>query len=93
MVVRRDGVSLTVLGLVVLGVALVWWRHFYASALGSRIAPPIECLYQTSGPCSVVGTVASLGGLTPYEPMLFWVGALMLGAGLILIFRPRGANR
>jgi GYF domain 2 len=68
-------------GLAIAG-AFVWWLVFYTSvsnALGGSNPPPIsgsfKCLFFTSGECAMISAVAQLAGYTPYQPIVFWLGA------------------
>jgi hypothetical protein len=87
MTLWRVGDTLIFLGLLAMAGAYAWWEHFYtqvARFLGAQGPLPLECLYQTSGPCSLVAAVAAWAGVSPYEPTLFWAGAFAFGAGLII---------
>jgi hypothetical protein len=76
--------TLIFLGLLAMAAAYLWWFDFYTRVLGSQHPLPLECLYQTSGPCSVVTTVVAWAGVTSYEPILFWGGAVAFGGGLFM---------
>ena len=86
---RNLGSTLIVLGVVgVLG-AIAWWQEFYgqvAHFLGTKAPPPIECLYQNAGPCSLVASVAAWGGVMPYDPKLIWGAGGLIVLGTVLWF-------
>lgn len=71
-------------------VALLWWAYFYEQVVrgltGGRgsLTDALSCLYSSGGPCGFVSGMAQLGGATPYSPVVFWVGAVLLGIGIIL---------
>jgi len=78
--VFQVGVTLTAL-------AIAWWAWFYyqiAQGVGGRLMDALSCLYSTGGPCGFVSGFASLGGYTPYSPIIFWLGLATLGAGIVL---------
>lgn len=75
-------------GLVTVG-ALVWWVYFYSQVikeLGGDFGDAAQCLYSSGGGCGFVSGLAQMGGATPYNPIVFWVGVILLGVGLILKF-------
>lgn len=78
---------LLVLGGLLTIVALSWWAYFYgrvAKELGGNLADAFGCLYSSSGPCGFVSGFAQMGGVTPYNPAIFWIGTAFLGIGVIL---------
>ena len=69
--------------------ALLWWLNFYGQItreLGGTIGEAFSCLYSSGGECGFVIELAQLGGFTPYNPISFWVGVVLLGIGIILKF-------
>ena len=87
---RSLGLALMRLSVVGALAAAVWWDWFYtevARALGSTAPLPVECLYQTAGPCSFVSTLAAWGGKTPYNPDLLYaaLGSLLLGFSIFMV--------
>jgi len=73
-------------GLVTLA-AFIWWAYFYGQVtkeMGGNMGDAIGCLYSSSGPCGFVSGLAQFGGVTPYNPVVFWIGVVMLGIGIIL---------
>ena len=70
-------------------VAVVWWGFTYgqmAIDLGSSFDKALSCLYTSGGMCGLASGFSKLGGGTPYEPMLFWAGVVLLLVGLVLGF-------
>lgn len=68
--------------------SVIWWQNFYAQVnqlLGHKGSPPpLECLYQLTGPCRLISNVAKFFGTGAYDPRLLWLSgfALVLG-GLV----------
>ncbi len=86
---RRLGLLLITGGGVLVVAAVAWWLHFYAPLaqdLNVDLGRALRCLYSTSGACGLVTGVAQLGGKTPYEPMLLWIGLGALAAGILIRF-------
>ena len=77
-------------GLAGLGAAVLWWLIFYSMVLkqvggrNDKLSDFFGCLFVDSGPCTIVKTVAKFGGYYPYEPMLFWVAAVVAGIGFVM---------
>jgi hypothetical protein len=70
-------------GLVTVG-SVIWWASFYGQVtkeVGGNLGDFFQCLYTSGGPCGFVVGIAP-----PYNPTLFWIGAIMLGVGIILQF-------
>jgi hypothetical protein len=102
---KKLGNALTVIGALVLVIAIAWWLYFYnslakdfARLTGSKpdagVSDAFSCLYSSSGACALVSGVAALAGRTPYEPMLFWFGLAAVVLGLLIRFtaKPGGAT-
>lgn len=86
---RSPSSTLTGVGVIGVIASIVWWQEFYrqvSQALGAKGPLPIECLYQTVGPCSVVTTLAAWGGVMPYNPELFWASVVAIALGTVLWF-------
>jgi len=76
-------------GVVVTMVAVVWWGLTYgqmAVDLGTGFNKALTCLFASGGMCGFTGSLSALGGGTPYEPLVFWLGVALLAAGLVLGF-------
>jgi hypothetical protein len=54
--------------------------------IGGSLGDFVQCLFTSSGECSFVNFLAGLAGVTPYNPILFWIGIIMLGTGAIIRF-------
>ncbi len=75
------------IGVAVTVVAFVWWAYFYGQVtkeMGGNLGDAFGCFYSSGGPCGFISGLAQLAGMTPYNPVVFWVGAVMLGIGIIL---------
>lgn len=76
-------------GIVVTLLAIVWWGFTYgqmAMDMGAGFDKAMNCLYSSGGLCGMASSFSKLGGGTPYEPLVFWAGVLLLIAGLVLGF-------
>lgn len=85
------------LGGAILAVAVVWWFVFYSEVVnelgrGKGWDEAFVCLYSSSGECAFISGLAKFGGATPYEPIVFWVGVIILGIGLLLKFTQKKEN-
>ena len=81
-------------GLITVG-ALLWWLYFYSQVvkeLGCDFGQAVPCLYSSGGGCGFVSGLAQLGGATPYNPIVFWVGIVLFGVGIILKFSLKKEN-
>jgi len=84
---RKLSGSMLSLGVLAVAVALIWWAHFYSQVsreLGGDLKGYLGCIYSTSGACGFVSGLASFVEVTPYSPILFWVGAVLLITGLLI---------
>jgi hypothetical protein len=65
-------------------ISVVWWAKFYgslASELDAELMSAFSCLYSTDGICGLAQGLAQIGGVTPYTPLLFWIGIVLLVGG------------
>lgn len=75
--------SLGVFGAVV---SVAWWYSFYsnvANFVGATGPLPTECIYALAGPCKMISSVAGFAGAAAYDPIVFWVSAILCIIGLI----------
>nr|VFK00290.1 MAG: hypothetical protein BECKH772B_GA0070898_101855 [Candidatus Kentron sp. H]VFK03594.1 MAG: hypothetical protein BECKH772A_GA0070896_103382 [Candidatus Kentron sp. H]VFK06141.1 MAG: hypothetical protein BECKH772C_GA0070978_103283 [Candidatus Kentron sp. H] len=74
------------LGIIITIGALVWWEHFYSRVVGSNgdLTNYFPCIYSFGGGCGFISGIAKFGGSMSYEPMVFWIGIVSLGLGIIL---------
>lgn len=72
----RIGRIFTVIGLLLLGAAWLWWLYAY------RSLEAIECLYMPGASCTLVESPVL--ALPPYEPMVLWAGAAAALLGSII---------
>lgn len=67
--------------------AFLWWMLFYGlimKDLGGHLSSAYSCIYSSSGGCGIASGVAQLAGKIPYDPVLFWIGAASLAAGVLI---------
>lgn len=93
---KKLGLFVSFAGAVAVIGAMIWWYTFYSSVIrdfsgqvGQQvggISDVMGCLYSTSGVCGIVSGIASVAGRAAYDPLLFWAGAVALGAGLVMRF-------
>jgi len=77
------------LGIIITIGLIIWWAYFYNQVIketGGTLGDFFQCLFLSSGPCSVVGFLAGLAGITTYNPTLFWIGGITIGAGIVIKF-------
>jgi hypothetical protein len=55
--------------------------NFYSPMIGH---PPLECLYQLTGPCRTASNVAGFFGAAAYDARLFWASGIATVLGLLL---------
>jgi len=85
--IKKLTVILIWVGALIVAGALLWWATFYTQVMGKGHSLPIDalrCLYSSSGQCGFIASLARLSGGTPYNPTFFWIGIIVLGAGIIL---------
>lgn len=85
--VRRLTRILLGIGGVTTMVAVTWWAYFYGQItkdVGGHLGNAISCLYSSGGACGFVSGFAQLGGVVPYNPLVFWIGIALFAAGVIL---------
>ncbi|WP_394146724.1 hypothetical protein [Shewanella atlantica] len=76
--------------------AFLWWANFYGQVVkefGGQLSEAATCLYSSSGTCALVSGLAQMGGGTPYDPVVFWVGIVVLGLGILLFLSATTKNR
>ena len=76
--VGRVGRFFTVIGIVMLAAAWLWWLYAYRSAAA------IDCLYLPGAICPAAQNLSPLVALPPYEPMVLWAGAAAVILGALL---------
>ena len=74
----RIGRIFTALGLLLLSAAWLWWLYVY------RSAGAISCLYMPDGACTAPDGTGHFLTLPPYEPMLLWIGAVIVLLGAVI---------
>ena len=75
-------------GIIAVIAALLWWASFYGPImqdLGGDLSSAYSCIYSSSGGCSIASGVAQLAGKTPYNPVLFWIGAASWAVGVLIL--------
>ena len=66
--------------------SVIWWQNFYTKVdqfLGHKGPPPLECLYQLTGPCRMISNVARFFGSDAYDPRLLWLSGFALVASIV----------
>ena len=74
-------------GIVLLAVALIWWANFYGpimNELHSKLSKALDCLYSSGGACGLAAGISQIFGKTPYNPVVFWIGAGAAAAGVLM---------
>ena len=61
--------------------SIAWWQSFYSQVNGRA---PIECLYQLTGSCRIVSSVAEFFGAMAYDARLLWASGIVGIFGLLL---------
>jgi len=80
---------LLAVGGVIIVIAIIWWASFYGGVteeIGGNLGDAFKCLFSSGGECGFVSGLAQFAGVTPYNPIVFWIGVVILGVGLILKF-------
>jgi len=84
------GKTLLIVGLILLGTAIVWWYSFFEQILGDRVKEASDCFYYTSDICSLGNVVGVVGDIPTYSPVAFWAAAVAMTVGVACIaFAPR----
>ena len=78
------GYMLMVGGAMLTVAAMVWWGYVYINGMEAKVSEAIGCLFVSSGECAVANGLVELGGHTPYNPVVFWVGLVVLVIGTIM---------
>jgi len=78
---------LTTLGALALLVATLWWATTFSRLTGGfagALQDRLSCLYSADPVCRVAAGVLGVDlPVPPYDPQLFWIGAVMAGIGLV----------
>jgi hypothetical protein len=77
---RRVGSWLILLGLTGAITSIVWWQNFYNQVMGHA---PVACLYQLTGSCRMVSSVASFFSAAAYDARLLWASGIVAIVGLL----------
>ena len=72
----RIGRIFTVIGIVLLAAAWLWWLYLYGSS------GAIDCLYMPQDACPPAAGAHFLT-LPPYQPMVLWIGAAAVLLGTV----------
>ena len=96
MVVPKLAKFLICAGGLIVAASVIWWASYYG-ALGRQLAGlglnvvggsglnlVGACLFWSTDACSLVNVAASLGGKTPYSPVVFWIGVAVVIAGVAI---------
>ena len=74
-------------GVILVIAALFWWGSFYGDimkGLGGKLSDAFSCLYSSEGACGLAAGIAQFAGKTPYNPAVFWVGAVSFATGSLM---------
>ena len=82
---KKAGAALTVGGVAIVVAAVFWWMTFYSKVMGGQVGSAFPCLFSSSEECQFVSMMGRMGGLSPYTPFLFWVGAIVAIVGVFLL--------
>jgi hypothetical protein len=79
----RIGRIFTVIGLLLISAAWLWWLYLYHSS------GALNCLYMPGGACAAPDGTGHFLALPPYEPLVLWVGVAvaLVGAAIRLTTR------
>lgn len=88
---------LEVLGVALVGVAVLWWAVVYGQVIANTGMAPqrtLPCLLRTSDLCSLAMSLCKewhFLGIRRYSAQLFWIGAgvCLVSAGGAFVLRPR----
>jgi TRAP-type mannitol/chloroaromatic compound transport system permease small subunit len=90
-------------GIALIVAAVFWSLNVFAQvgqsiiAKGFRPVHLVTCLYGAGTRCDLLTEAAVKRGVTPYSPLLFWAGILLIAVAIVLLLRlpPRrpGENR
>lgn len=75
------------LGLTLIMAGALWWGvvyYFVSRQNGESMWSSIDCLYSLSESCNFLRAMGWLRGINPYEPMVFWMGIVILIMSLLL---------
>jgi hypothetical protein len=78
---RRLGSWLILIGAIGVVASIAWWENFYGPLAGQ---PPVECLYQLTGPCRMVSKVTGFFGAAAYDARLLWASGITTVIGVLL---------
>lgn len=84
---RKLSKNLIFLGVVVLVGALVWWASYYSDftrEFGGNLGQATKCIVSTGGECALAAGIGELSGRMPYNPIAFWIGAVVLVIGWVV---------
>jgi hypothetical protein len=74
----RIGRIFTVIGLLLLTTAWLWWLYLY------RSVDAITCIYLPHGACPPPASGGLPLAVPPYEPMALWIGGAAVLIGFVL---------
>lgn len=77
----------TGLGALMSVASLIWWGvvyYFVSKQNGESMWGSLDCVYSIGTDCNFLRAMAWLRGIYPYEPLLFWMGAMTLLMCVIL---------
>lgn len=88
MATRRLQKTLFILGIAVIVLAILWWgviSYFVAQQTGGNMMDSVSCIFSLSASCNFIRGMAWMRGMVGlYEPMVFWLGLVVLGIAIVL---------
>ena len=75
------------LGGCVVIVSVIWWAYFWypiTEGFDKNLFDVIECIISSGGKCGIFTDFAERAGGTPYNPILFWFGIVLIVVGVVI---------
>jgi len=75
------------LGSGVVIVSVIWWAYFWypiVENFNKNLFDVIECIGSSGGKCGIITGLSGLSGGTPYNPILFWFGIVLIVVGVVI---------
>lgn len=79
---------LFILGIAIIALAILWWglvSYFVAQQTGGNMLDGLSCIFSVSASCNFMRGMAWMRGMVGlYEPVVFWLGLVVLGIAIAL---------
>lgn len=80
--------TLFILAITIITLAVLWWgvvSYFVAQETGGNMFDGLSCIFSVSASCNFIRGMAWMRGMVGlYEPVVFWLGLVVLGISLAL---------